>query len=470
MTYKGYEAVIGLEIHVELRTREKAFCTCSAEYGAEPDTNCCPICMGFPGTLPALNPEAVRLATVAGLTLDCSIAKVSRFDRKHYFYPDLPKGYQITQYYTPLCTGGVVNIPSEKGVKSIRVERIHLEEDAGKLSYKDGVVKIDHNRCGVPLIEIVTAPDMRSADEAMAFVDVLRRELLFAGVSDCKMNEGSLRCDVNISVRPVGEESFGTRCEIKNINSVNFIGRAIEAEFKRQVDLILSGGEVALESRRFNEETMSTEFMRPKETPLDYRYMREPDLPPVITDEEYVSSVKGGMPETYSRRVERLISQGVTSDMASLICDSVSTADYFDEVLSRTGNVRQAANLFASEIYPAMSRGEAVSRPENLADACDMYVLGEVNIVSAKQILKLSVSSGASARELAEKNGLFILRDRVELKRLVDEAVKQCEGAVREIRRGKLTAKKVIVGCVMKLTKGRADPVILNEEVDLYFE
>ncbi len=470
MTYKGYEAVIGLELHVELKTREKAFCTCSAEYGGEPDTKCCPTCMGFPGTLPVLNPEAVYLSVVAGLALGCRTAEISRFDRKHYYYPDLPKGYQITQFYDPLCRDGEVTIFAGDDARTIRIERIHMEEDAGKLTYKDGVMRVDHNRCGVPLIEIVTAPDMRSADEAMEFVNKLRRMLLFAGVSDCRMNEGSLRCDVNISVRPVGEVTFGTRCEIKNINSVNFIGRAIDSEMKRQVDLILGGGEVSLESRRFNEETMSTEYMRPKETVADYRYIREPDLPPIVTDADYVRGVLEAMPELPDKRICRLVTLGVPGQLATLICDSVESADYFDRVTGRTENLRLAANMFTSEVLPHLSAGERVASPDFLAECVDMYAAGEISVVSAKSILKRGAEADLSPREIAEGEGLFILRDEATLSELIERAVTECESAVKEIKRGKMTAKKVIVGHVMRLTRGRADPVLLSDLVDRYFE
>ena len=462
--------MIGIEVHVELKTKKKAFCTCSAEYGGEPNSKCCPVCLGMPGSLPVLNPESHGLAVVAGLALGCKISEVSRFDRKHYFYPDLPKGYQITQYYDPLCVDGKVMISSADGEKSIGIERIHLEEDAGKLSYKDSSILIDNNRCGVPLIEIVTRPDMRSAEEAMAFVNELRSILLFAGVSDCKMNEGSLRCDVNISVRPIDSDILGNRCEIKNINSVNFIGRAIEAELKRQTDLIQDGGEVITETRRFSEDTFETERMRDKEKWTDYRYIRDPDIPPILTSEEYVEEIRKTMPRFRAERIEDLETLGIKADDAELICSEVQSAEYFDVAVKLAKDPVICANLFISEVLPAMRGGGSVPKPSYLAECADMFFDGDVNIVSARTALKLSVSENISPRESARKHGLQVIRDEDAIKEMISEACAANEKIVNDIRVGKVTAKKVIVGYVMKLSRGRAEPTTVGRLVDEYFE
>lgn len=470
VSYKGYEPVIGLELHVELRTSEKAFCRCSAEYGGEPNSKCCPVCLGMPGATPSLNPEAIRLAVRAGLALGCTVSEISRFDRKHYFYPDLPKGYQITQYYDPLCRDGELRFSLDGEERAVGIERIHFEEDAGKLTYKGERLAIDNNRCGVPLVEIVTYPHLRSGEEAMAFVNEIRRILLFADVSDCKMNEGSLRCDVNVSVRPVGSERLGNRCEIKNINSVNFIGQAVDAELVRQTELILSGGNVNTETRRFNEDTLKTEFMRTKESAADYRYIHEPEILPLVTDSAYVEKVRREMPPLPAEREKKLRSFGIKADSARLICSCPDFADYFDAVLKTAGDALCSANLFASEVMPAMKRGEKYPDPECLAECADMYSAGEVNVVAARTCLKLSAAEGISPRKAAEKHGLFMLRDEDAIFEMIKSACAENEKTVTQIKNGKDSAKKVIIGAVMKLSGGRAEPRLLTRLVDKYFE
>lgn len=467
--YKGYEPVIGAEVHVELKTAEKAFCSCSAAYGDVPNRNCCPICLGMPGAIPCLNGEAVRLAVRAGLALNCRISEISYFDRKHYFYPDLPKGYQITQFYSPLCLDGYVTLSDGEKDKKIRIREIHMEEDAGKLSYSENGVNIDNNRCGVPLIEIVTEPDMRSSAEAMSFVNELRRRLLFAGVSDCKMNEGSLRCDINISVRKEGENTLGERCEIKNINSVNFIGRAIECEIKRQVDILEGGGKIECETRRFSESFGRTERMRSKETCSDYRYIREPDIPPIRTDNKYVEHIRAEMPRMPKEIKKSLKKLGISDGNAEIICTSPETAAYFESAISDKSDALTLSNLFVSEVFPKMKDSKSILSPEKLSEIAAMYSTGEINIVSAKKLIAFISENGNSPREIAGKMNLFMIRDAETIKTLVLKAAELLPEAVSEVKKGKLGAKKVIVGYVMRETGGKADPVLANREVDRFF-
>lgn len=468
MNYKGYEAVVGLEVHVELKTREKAFCHCKAEFGGEPSSRCCPVCLGEGGE-PTVNPEAVELAVLAGLALGCEIAPVAHFDRKHYVSDDMPKGYQLTQYHEPLCTNGALTVSTSAGEKRVGITRIHMEEDAGK-RYTDGnEVKLDLNRCGIPLIEIVTEPDIRTEEEAMAVLDTLRGELLFAGVSDCKMNEGSLRCDVNISVRPVGDGSLGTRCEIKNVGSVKAVGKAVRHELERQTELIISGGEVACETRRFDEDRGVTVRMRDKESSEDYGYDRDIGVRPAEVSRELLRVLRSRLPASQGERMERLCSLGVFMHTASLICKAPSYADYFDAVCEVTDNYDKAAKLFVSEIMGLMDSGESYATPEELAECADMLAADEISIVTARELLKISAADGVSPRAAATERGLFIERDRNGIARLVTAAVEACPKAADDVRGGKPSAKKSIVGYVMRLSRGKADPVAVNEEVDKYF-
>ena len=333
-----YEMVVGLEVHVELKTKTKIFCARSTAFGAEPNTQCCPVCMGFPGTLPVLNEKVVEYALLAGLATNCEIARFSKQDRKNYFYPDLPKDYQISQYDLPLCAHGHLDITTAEGEKRVGITRIHIEEDAGKLVHTDGGrTLVDYNRCGVPLIEIVSEPDIRSAEEAVAYVRKLRAILLYLGVSDCRMNEGSLRCDVNLSVRRRGDQALGTRTEMKNLNSFQFIAKAIAYEFARQVGVLEEGGAVVQETRRFDAASGKTFSMRSKENSSDYRYFPDPDLAPIVTDDGMLDALKKRIPELPDERRRRYIEAYALPALdAEAICAVKELADYFDEAAART--------------------------------------------------------------------------------------------------------------------------------------
>ena len=468
---EGFIPVIGIEIHVELKTKSKAFCSCSAAYGGEPNTRCCPVCLGMPGTLPMLNGEAVRLAALASAATGCKVAKRFGFDRKNYFYPDLPKGYQITQRDTPIGSDGVVRIVSGGEQKNIRVERIQLEEDAGKLVHRpgDGVTLCDFNRCGVPLIEIVSRPDMRSAAEAVSYVDEIRRIMRFYGISDCKMNEGSLRCDVNVSVMHEGSEVFGTRCEIKNINSLNYTAKAIEAEFERQCEIISRGGAVVMETRRFNEDTGKTERMRDKETALDYRFIREADIPDVTLDDSYVEELLREVGRTPAERMKEWRDRwNVREDDASVICFSKEMADYYERAVTLCSEPRAITSLTVGTVIPEY--GDAVPfPPEHLSRAADLFASGKLTSTAVKKLIKIMGETGLDTDRAAEEKGLLTLSDREEIRRLIFRTVKDDPRSASDVRRGKTKAKAAIVGGVMRLSRGAADPRITAEEVDAFF-
>ena len=348
---KDFECVIGLEIHIELKTKSKIFCSCPTDFGASPNTQCCPICFGLPGALPRLNKKAVEYATKAGLALGSMINKISSFDRKNYFYPDLPKGYQITQYEAPICECGALKIEVGGIEKTVGITRIHMEEDAGKLIHEGNNTLIDCNRCGVPLIEIVTEPDIRSSEEAVAFLKKLRSVLLYTGVSDCRMNEGSMRCDVNLSIRRLGENSFGERTEMKNLNSFAFTAKAIEYEYARQVSVIEGGGMVERETRRFDSSTGKTYSMRSKESARDYRFFPDPDLPPLMLDDTFIEKMRAEIPELPDAKLKRYVSElGIPSENAAVLTADRSLAEFFEAAAEKTEYKKTLANLTVGEL------------------------------------------------------------------------------------------------------------------------
>ena len=464
--YKGYEMVIGLEVHVELKTKTKIFCNCKTDFGAEPNTHVCPVCMGMPGTLPVLNKKVVDYAIKAGLATNCSIARFSKQDRKNYFYPDLPKAYQISQYDLPLCEHGHVDIETENGAKRIGITRIHIEEDAGKLVHdaKLGTL-IDCNRCGVPLIEIVSEPDIRSAEEADAYLRKLRAAILYTGVSDCKMNEGSLRCDVNLSVRKPGEP-FGTRTEMKNINSFQFIAKAIDFEYRRQVDALESGESVVQETRRFDADSGKTYSMRKKEDANDYRYFPDPDLPPIVITEEKLAALKAEIPMLPDER-KKLYTEtyGLTAYDSEVITNELAVADYFEKTACATRYPKLAANMLITDILRSYDseNGDLPVKPERLAALADLLGDGKINSSTGKKIVGELLASDFDPAVYVAEHGLEQINDRAVLEQAVREVLMSDGKSVASYKAGKTAALKALVGKVMAKTGGKANPVMVNE-------
>lgn len=460
-----YEAVIGLEVHAELKTETKIFCSCPNEFSAEPNKNVCPICLGIPGALPMLGEKTVEFAIRAGLALGCRINRRSWFDRKNYHYPDLPKGYQITQYEMPICEGGAVPIEVDGVKKNIRLTRIHMEEDAGKLIHRGDKSLIDYNRCGVPLIEIVSEPDMRSPAEAKAYLNSLRRILLFMGVSDCKMNEGSLRCDVNISVRRVGDEKFGTKVEIKNLNSIGYVGRALEDEVRRQTDLLEKGDTVDAETRRYNENTDHTERMRKKEGVVDYRYFTEPNIPPLVLSEEYIESVKSRMPKMPDDAADELVGEfGIRPDDAYLLTETTFIFDYFGKCAEKSKDKKLCANLFVGKILPLFdenSKKEYISA-EYFGEIADLFADGKIVSGVAKKLIHLTAERGESPLSIAEKEHLLKITDEALLLPMVKKAIDLNPKPVADYLGGKNAAAKQLIGFVMRESGGGADPIAVE--------
>ncbi|MBR6676133.1 MAG: Asp-tRNA(Asn)/Glu-tRNA(Gln) amidotransferase subunit GatB [Clostridia bacterium] len=469
----NYETVIGLEVHAELKTETKIFCSCSAKAKDAPNTNVCPVCLGLPGTLPTLNENALRLSVLAGICLNCKIAPLSKFDRKNYFYPDLPKAYQISQYDIPLCTDGYLDIETGNGKKRIGITRIHMEEDAGKLFHRNDATLIDCNRCGIPLIEIVSEPHISSGTEAVAYLKKLREILVFAGISDGKMNEGSLRCDVNLSVRKKGEP-MGVRCELKNLNSFKFVEKAIEYERDRQIAVLESGGVIEQETRRFDEKDLKTYFMRKKESQADYRFFEEPDLPHIVITEEYLENLKSSMPTPAHLRRERYLSEwGIPISDGEVLTLSVEAADYFERCAAETEYKRIAANIIITEL-PGLSQGGGDIRriaPQRIGALCDVWGKGIINSATAKKLIRRMWDGEELDPVLTvEKEGLSLITDFDKVRSFVLSAIAKSEKAVEDYKKGKATAARSIVGKAMGESRGRAEPELVarlvTEELD----
>ena len=462
---KNYEMTVGLEVHVELKTKTKVFCPCPTDFGAEPNTQCCPICMGAPGVLPSLNARAVQYAIKAGLALNCEIASECGFDRKNYFYPDLPKAYQITQLDFPLCKNGYLEIETSRDKKRIRIERIHLEEDAGKLIHSKVGTMIDHNRCGVPLIEIVSAPDISSPEEAKEYLKALRLLMLYAGISDCKMNEGSLRCDVNISVKKQGESRLGNRCEIKNINSFAFAEAAIEYEFCRQCEIIESGGRVSQETRRFDEKTKSTISMRSKESSADYRYFPEPDLLWIRITEKDIEKAARELPKMPRERAAEYMSRyALDKKVADIITSDRALADLFESAAALTPHAKALANLLISELPRLYEKETIVSiSSKNLAKLVSLYAEQRINSSTQKKLLLRILTADEDPDEIVEREGLAQITDPSALRAYLEEVINENPKSVADYKSGKDFALKFIIGKAMARSQGKAAPELLQK-------
>ncbi len=468
----NYELVVGLEIHVELKTDTKIFCACSTKFGAPPNTQCCPVCMGLPGAMPTLNEKAVRYAVAAGIALDCRINKVSHFDRKNYFYPDLPKGYQISQYDEPVCECGSLTVETEGKEKKIGITRIHMEEDAGKLLHEGNDTLIDCNRCGVPLIEIVTEPDIRSPEEAVAFLKKLRSILVYTGVSDCRMNEGSMRCDVNLSVRKLGDTALGTRTEIKNLNSFAFTAKAIESEYARQIEVIENDGVVEQQTRRFDTQTGKTFAMRSKENANDYRFFPEPDLLPLVLNDTFIDDIRRDLPELPDEKKKRFSKEfGLQKDIAAILTSDRELAEYFEEAAKLTNDKKILANLIVTDLLRLTDaqRNDTFDSPisvKNLAKLASLIGDGTVNSSTAKKLLSEMFDKDIDPQAAVKERGLAQINDKEALLPLVCQALTENPKAKTDYAAGKKFAAKAIVGRVMALTSGKANPSLLSELIE----
>ena len=468
---KQYETVIGLEVHVELATKTKIFCGCSTAFGGAPNTHTCPVCTGMPGSLPVLNKQVVEYAVAVGLATNCQITQYCKFDRKNYFYPDNPQNYQISQLYLPICRNGHVDIETEQGKKAIGIHEIHMEEDAGKLIHDEweDCSLVDYNRSGVPLIEIVSEPDMRSAEEVIAYLEKLRMTVQYLGASDCKLNEGSMRADVNLSVREVGAKKFGTRTEMKNLNSFKAITHAIEGERERQIELLESGKEVVQETRRWDDAKEYSYAMRSKEDAQDYRYFPDPDLVPVYISDEWLAAIRDKQPEFREAKMARYKEEfDIPEYDIGIITDSKHMADLFEETVAICKQPKKVSNWLMGETLrllkeKSMDPEDIRFSPENLAKLIGLVDAKAINSSVAKEVFEIMFEQDVDPEHYVEEKGLKTVNDEGALRKTIEEVIAANPQSVEDYHNGKDRAIGFLVGQTMKAMKGKADPALVNQ-------
>ncbi len=465
-----YEAVIGLEIHVQMDTQTKLFCSCKVEFGAEPNTNVCPVCLGMPGSLPVLNRKAVEYAVRASLALNCEVHTESIFARKNYFYPDLPKGYQISQYEKPIATNGYLEFELPDGTeRRVRIRRLHMEEDAGKNIHEGSKSYVDLNRAGTPLMEIVTEPDLRTPEEARVFLENLRNIMRYIGVSRADMEKGQLRCDINVSIRPKGSQELGTRTEIKNVNSFRFVQKALEYEIERQIKLVSEGGKVEQETRTFDPATGKTFTMRTKEEAEDYRYFPDPDLLPLKLEESWIEEIRSTMPELPHQRLERLLSHyGISEYEAKIFVQNKDLGDFFETAVSHLDEPKLIANWLLNDLLGLLNEKqipleESPVSPEGLAELVKLIKENVISTKIGKEVIKEMVETGKSASQIVEEKGLKQITDESAIRQIVEEVVAQFPEEADRYRQGEEKLIGFFVGQVMKATKGKANPKLVNQ-------
>ncbi len=476
MSNHSYEAVIGLEVHVQVKTATKMFCGCRNEFGADPNTNVCPVCLGYPGALPTPNREAIIKTIATGLMLHCEIAKVCKFDRKNYFYPDMPKNYQISQYDQPLCLGGRIDLytlafpkdaqKEEQALhpRSVRLHRIHLEEDVAKSFHFEGHSGIDFNRAGTPLLEIVSEADMRTPEEAFAYLTALRQILVYGNISDADMEKGQMRCDVNVSVRPRGTEKFGTKCEIKNLNSISAVRRALAYEIDRQIEVVSSGGTIRQETRRWDDGRGQTFVMRTKEQAHDYRYFPDPDLLPIRTDDGLLEEAQARIPELPAAKKARFQHEyGLSEYQASVLASERGFADYFEAAAKEARQPSLVANYLTNDYLAVYDIAAPVKFPPSyFAALANLVEGGKINSKQAREVLAIMLESGEEPESIVKAKGMSQVTDTAALEKLCDEAIAANPRSVADFKAGKEAAINAFKGFIMKATKGQANPQLVD--------